>query len=776
MRKKLLCVLALVAVTFHLQAQKMQYATARIALDKAHTVEQLIASGISADHGNYKKGRFVESVFSYREIDLARDLGYRVDIIHPDAIKYYLENVKDRPASRNAGPCDDMLNDYEVPSNFNLGSMGGFLTYEELLSELDDMHDVYPDLITEKAVIPGFQTFEGRPLYWLKISDNPNSDESEPEILYTAVHHAREPESMQQLVFFMWYLLENYNSDPEIHDLVDHTEFYFIPMVNPDGYIYNQVNYPSGGGMWRKNRRDNGNGSFGVDLNRNYSYHWNEAGTSDSWGETYAGPSPFSEPETQAVKWMVNHHDFVMALNNHTYSRLLLYPYGYAEDTPTPDDALYQEFTGYMVSHNGYTNEISSSLYPAAGDSDDWMYGDTSEHDKIFAMTPEIGYSFWLAQEDIIPICKEMMFLNLSAAHLIHNYASIEDNSAGTWSDLSGDFTYHITGRGLAGNGNFNVSATPVSSNITFNGGSHNFTLDFGQSQEDSFSYTLDSGIATGDDIAFRITVDNGEDSMDYEFHKTYGQLTNIFTDACENMNHWQSSSWGTTASDYYSASHSITDSPGGYYPYNANNVIQLSQSLNLTGAQDAQISFYAKWAIEAGFDYVQFQVSNDGGNTWIPQCGIYTHNGVQYQSGAEGEPVYDGIQNDWVREEISLTDYLGEEILFRFVLVSDGYEEYDGFYVDDVEVNVVGENIDIVNHPVQNIRWYPNPASAQISFTGIHTKAHLDLYDTMGRNVFSGVLDGAHSRVDISRLDSGVYFFNLTLPSGVKSGKIIKE
>ena len=136
------------------------------------------------------------------------------------------------------------------------------------------MYTLYPDLITVRDSIDTFLTHEGRPVQWVKISDNASTSESEPQVLYTALHHAREPESMTQLIFYMWYLLENYGSDDEVTGLVDAKEMYFVPMLNPDGYVENQTEDPNGGGLWRKNKRNNGDGTYGVDLNRNYGYEW----------------------------------------------------------------------------------------------------------------------------------------------------------------------------------------------------------------------------------------------------------------------------------------------------------------------------------------------------------------------------------------------------------------------------------------------------------------------------------------------------------------------
>ncbi len=754
-------------------AQNIRYSNARIHLDSLHTVKRLVENGISVE-GISRKGKYVESVFSEKEIEKAGSLGYRVDIIHQDAIAYYLEHVKNRPATKNGMPCDSN-GSYEVPSGFNLGSMGGFLTYSQMLDELDDMHNQYPDLITEKSPISNFTTVENRPIYWLRISDNPGTDESdEPEILYTAVHHAREPASMQQLIFFMWYLLENYDTDPDVKFLVDHTEFYFVPMVNPDGYVYNETTNPDGGGMWRKNRRNNGDGSFGVDLNRNYSFHWNETGTSGPDGETYAGTAPFSEAETQAIKWLVNHHNFKMALNNHTFSELLLFPYGYDYNTYTPDHDLYQEFTAYLVSENGYTNEISSELYAASGDSDDWMYGDTSGHEKIFAMTPEIGYSFWPAQEDIIPICQEMMFLNLSAARLIHDFAGITDWTPELWEDTGGNFTYSIKGLGILNTGTFSVSISPVSGNISFEGSPQTYTLDFGDEQTGSFAYTLDENISQGDEIEFIVSIDNGTYTREMHFRKTYGEAIETFTEPGDDLSQWNTYVWGISTAQYHSPPSSITDSPSGNYSSYANNTIVLSNPVDLNNATGAKLSFWAKWDVEAGWDYVQLEISDDGGNSWEPQCGKFTTTGSSQQEGAEGEPVYDG-HSSWVLEEIDLSGYLDSEILIRFKLVSDGAVEEDGFYFDDLKIFKV-QTTGTGSSTGEHYSLFPNPAIHSLEVTGLTGKSLVEVFDTAGRCMIQNYLYPGHSEIDVTGLTAGVYLLRITGEKETQSVRFVKK
>ena len=145
-----------------------------------------------------------------------------------------------------------LTNDYES-RDFELGSMGGYYTYDEIEEQLNQIHNEYPS-ITYLEVIGN--TLEGRNVWALKISDNADSDEDEPEVLYTGLHHAREPMGYMNLFYFMDWLLENYQSDSLAEHLLNNRELWFVPAVNPDGLAYNQSIAPNGGGMQRKNMRD----------------------------------------------------------------------------------------------------------------------------------------------------------------------------------------------------------------------------------------------------------------------------------------------------------------------------------------------------------------------------------------------------------------------------------------------------------------------------------------------------------------------------------------
>lgn len=761
---------------------KPLYHRARIIYNNTKNLMLLGSQGIPLDHGKHKQGVYIESDFSENDINKARLLGIEVEILIEDVSNYYVEqnNNPKRSFNKNANCSGASATSYPTPANYNQGSMGGFLTLSEMLSELDDMASLYPDLISVKSPISTFQTHEGRSIYWVKISDNPSIDEAEPEVLYTAIHHAREPEAMQQLIYYMWYLLENYATNDEVQGIVENTELYFVPILNPDGYYHNEVNSPSGGGMHRKNKRNVGTNNPGVDNNRNYDFI--DGGGSSVWGttgvnltdedsDTYPGTGPFTEPENQAIKWFVENHDIKLALNNHSWDNSLLYPFGYIENVLTPDNDTYVAISSMMVAGNTMVNKLSSTLYPAAGDSDDFMYGETSTHNKIFAFTPEIGATgFWPNIADIDPIAESMVSLNLTSAHLVTNYARVNDLSAQIIEDASGYFHYDIQRLGLEEPANFTISIIPLTSNIISVGSAntHN-SMAMLQQDVDSISYTLDPAIEAGDVISYVLSMDNGQFLTNDTLSKVYGQTQIVFSENGDDLSNWNTGDWATTTSTFYSASSSITDSPGGNYENNSFTSIELTNGIDLSNALAASLSFYAKWYIENNYDYVQLEISTDGGNSWIPQCGNYTNLGTGDQSGANNEPLYDGFQNSWVREEIDLSDYIDQTIEARFKLVADGGVTEDGFYFDDFAIDVVMGSAGIEEMTENGIyisQNIPNPSNESTTINyilpnGINT-AQLTILNEMGQIIETQVLNKSSQSVQVStqKLAQGVYYY----------------
>jgi carboxypeptidase T len=295
--------------------------------------------------------------------------------------------------------------------------IAGYHSYATMLTELNTLVSQHSDIMTMSSIGTGwgaqyfqsgfsnYQNFN-HDIIAIKVSDNPAMEEDEPALFFVGAHHAREPLSVEATLAVLQDLADNYGSDPFVTDLVNSSAIWFVPMINPDGHkiVWDQTDT-----WWRKNIRDNdsdhvfdtedyyGYGDDGVDLNRNYDFEWGYFSASDFPEDViYHGPGPFSEPETQAFRDLLLAHPFVAGISFHTYSELVLYPYGYMPSANAPD---VQELAGLaydMASlipseqSGNYTPEASWVLYPTSGSLDDWAYG---EH-GIFSYTIELSTEF----------------------------------------------------------------------------------------------------------------------------------------------------------------------------------------------------------------------------------------------------------------------------------------------------------------------------------------------------------------------------------------------
>jgi len=396
----------------------MKYSKVRLDFPNLQEMLELKEKGIALDRPREIDGSMEVTLDNY-ELDLLRESGKDFEIIVDDVIQNYDDKIRMSDAEMLILQ-EKMREEYEV-NGFEFGSMGGYYTLDEAIAEMDSMRLLYPQIISARQAIG--TTHEGRDIWMMKISDYPEQEEDEPQILYTAVHHAREVQSMATLLYYMYYLLENYGHDSFVTFLVDNRELYFVPMVNPDGYYQNEYTNPGGGGMWRKNRRDNGDGSWGVDLNRNYGYQWgyNDTGSSPlTTSNVYRGLFAFSEPETQAIRDLCINHEFQLAFNFHSYWNWIFYPWLYNETSP-PDLDIYvdllQEIT--LVNQYGFAPPPPSNGYQFNGNTTDWMYGEQTVKNKIFSMTPEVGRNsdgFWPSQSRIYPLAQENVHACLTLA------------------------------------------------------------------------------------------------------------------------------------------------------------------------------------------------------------------------------------------------------------------------------------------------------------------------------------------------------------------------
>lgn len=303
------------------------------------------------------------------------------------------------------------------------GINGVFHSYKEIEQDLLAIESSYPNLA---RVIDIGDSLENRNIYALKISDNVQMEEDEAGILFLGCHHAREWISVEVSFLIGKYLVENYATNSEIKELVDQSEIWIIPLVNPDGLEYSIHFYR----YWRKNMRDNGDGSYGVDLNRNYGFKWgyDNAGSSPiPFSGTYRGKSPFSEPETQAIRDLFTQKNFQALITYHSYSQVILYSWGYTKEPSYKNGLLANlaaEMSALMEPVNGRLYEYGQAgdfFYLTNGDTTDWSFGVYGIPSYTIELPPvdQIHGGFFNAEEDINSIFNE----NLPSALYLIDWA-----------------------------------------------------------------------------------------------------------------------------------------------------------------------------------------------------------------------------------------------------------------------------------------------------------------------------------------------------------------
>ncbi|MBN1797401.1 MAG: hypothetical protein JW822_02420 [Spirochaetales bacterium] len=224
----------------------------------------------------------------------------------------------------------------------------------------------YPHLVKLHAL--GL-TAEGRTIWALHIGSDKYPQSHKPALLFTGLVHSDEWISLPVILYLVHKFTSTYEYDQDIQHIMDRASLWFIPVVNPDGYVYSR----SGDRNWRKNRARYGNSFSGVDINRNFDVMWDIKGgfSKDPASRFYRGPSPASEPETKALQELAARVHFQAAVDFHSFGQYILYPNGYSR-TQCPDDELFRQMAARMaqeiINDGGsvYTPLQMCRIYPKA--------------------------------------------------------------------------------------------------------------------------------------------------------------------------------------------------------------------------------------------------------------------------------------------------------------------------------------------------------------------------------------------------------------------------
>ncbi|MTB50237.1 M14 family zinc carboxypeptidase [Lewinella sp. W8] len=571
-------------------------------------------------------------------------------------------------------------------AGFELGSMGGFYTFDELIAQLDEMRSLYPSLITEKFSIG--TTAQGRTIWAVKISDNPSVDESSSEAVFyvDALHHAREPASGATVINYMFHLLENYGSDPELTYLVNNREIYFVPCVNPDGYVYNEQTNPNGGGFWRKNRRVNsGSSCRGVDINRNYDTDWGGSGSSSNpCSDSYRGPSVFSELESQAVRDFVNAVQPSIAYTTHTSGGYWLGP---DFSNGQQEFAIHAEVMAEAMSINEYIHgDADVILGYASGTTQNWIYEATG----ALTWTPEIGETgFWPSIPEIIPLVNEQLLAYEHATWVAGAYADFQGFQVLNGSSLSSadnlELGVEIFNKGLSRTAN-NVQVTLTTDNpgVTAVVGSQsygNIASRAKVSNSTPFEFSVGAGVPAGTVVTFFVEVtQDGVTSNSDSFSVTVGERNVLFSDDAEGgngnwVNQGSGTTWQASNEDTYTGNNCFVDSRLSHTSSSQNRAFAMNSSVSLAGTSNPRLEFAAKWQGHRTTDYIRLQISTNGGSSWSTI-------GTNSTSDISGSPAFRENEN-WTWQDVDLSAYAGQSVRFRFWSISSGGLRPDGFYFD---------------------------------------------------------------------------------------------
>jgi len=574
---------------------------ARIYLDNLEQ-KQLLRS-LALDIVRVEPG-YVEIITNQGQLETLAQLGFKIEVVHESVGEFYRSRLPEK-------------------------DMGGYKTLAEANAYLDGIIADHPDIVSAK--ISFGTTIEGRPMWAARISDNPNVDEDEPELLFTAAVHAREVNTPDILFYYIDHVTDNYGIDPQITDLIDNREIWIIPICNPDGYYYNQVIAPNGGGMWRMNRRDNGNGTFGVDINRNYGYMWgyDDEGSSPTPGSpTYRGTAPFSEPETQALRDFMISRDFVLALHWHQYSNVTIYPWAY-DHLATPDNDIFRALGDSIYQMNGYDYGLIYDMiyYSANGGAFDWDYGEQTLKDKVFSITIEAGTAtdgFWptltRAQEQCEENLEPMLFLTRLAGNLSSMRPPKPPEIVGLPSPVSG------------------------------------------------VGYTVGW-----------IHDDPNNPAVAYELVELQQKL--VISDPAESLNHWETDLFSVSSNRAFSTPTSLYSG----VPENGSTYLQAVYPYPV-GPGD-QLNFRTYYDMGFYHDFAYVEVSTDG-LTFESIPGNITSNFDPY-GGNLGNGIT-GSSEEWVEAIFDLSAYEGQSLWIRFVYAAINGGTGEGIYIDDIYPHLI--------------------------------------------------------------------------------------
>ena len=613
-----------------------------------------------------------------RQLLAARAAGMQVRVVIQDVDAAIARSNAQRAEARRSG---------------SGGWFADYRTWDEVNDRLDELAAAHPQLA---SLFTAGQSHEGRDIRGIRIT-GPGDTSGRGQVLLNGCQHAREWIAVMVPMYLAEHLLTEHDSSTQVASLLSKLEVIIIPIVNPDGYEYTYA--PGGYRLWRKNRRTNGGGCAGVDLNRNWDIDWagGDSTSSNTCSDVYTGPAPFSEPEAAAVRDLVATFDhFIAHIDYHSYSQLVLHPWGWTT-APPPNEAVVTDLATRIADAIGSVHgemyvpgAPADILYAADGVMQDWTvtqgaFGHTIE------LRPNGGSGFELPPDQIVPTCEEnwagMLELLEFAAH-----------------PVSFSFPAGIPGQFVAGetvvvdveiNALAGTTIDPDTATLRLRWGSGP-VVDLPMEWVGGTSYraTLPtSGCGTGVQFAFTAIDTNGTTHA----HPSDGTL--LVAMAATQVAEWTMDSdpgwsteglwdWGAPSGgggSYgnpdptagASGSSVLGYNLAGDYENNLSERHTTSAPLDLTGLDSATLRF-ARWlnVEQSSYDHAYVRASADGAQ-WVT---LWENGSTITDSG-------------WSVQEFTLpASIIGPSTRIRFTMgTTDWGWQYSGWNIDDVSIWAAG-------------------------------------------------------------------------------------
>ncbi|XP_036905087.1 carboxypeptidase A4 [Sturnira hondurensis] len=348
----------------------------------------------------------------------ASTTGRPVDVLVPSVslqpVKFFLqsqgldysvtiEDLQDLLDEEN----EEMQQNEEQERSSNNFNYGAYHSLEAIYREMDSIAGDFPDLASRVKI---GHSFENRPMYVLKFSTGKGS--KRPAIWLNAGIHSREWISQATAMWTARKIVSDYGKDPGVTSILEKMDIFLLPVANPDGYVYTHTQNR----LWRKTRSTHpGSSCIGVDPNRNWNASFAGGGASNNpCSEVYHGPHANSEVEVKSVVGFIQEHgNFKSFIDLHSYSQLLMYPYGYTDRKAADADELdkvAKHAAKALASLSGtqyHVGSICATVYKASGSSTDWAYENGIKYAFTFELRDTGHYGFLLPANQIIPTAKE---------------------------------------------------------------------------------------------------------------------------------------------------------------------------------------------------------------------------------------------------------------------------------------------------------------------------------------------------------------------------------